>query len=761
MIKTVCLTLCSCIFLAGTAIPSLQAEAPKPARAERPQSKEKIADATQPLDVEKLTAMVRDSVVVVSFTGRDNKTVGLGSGFVISEDGLVATNMHVIGEARPVFVKTADGKRHAVTEIHATDRNLDLAILKIDAKNLKPLALGDSSTLKQGEDVVALGNPQGLTFSVVRGVVSGRREIDDKPMIQLAIPIEQGNSGGPLLDRFGRVHGILTMKSLVTQNLGFAVEINALKPLIKQPNPIPLSRWLTIGTLSPKQWTTLFGANWRQRAGRIHVEGRGDGFGGRSLALWKEPPPQTPFEAAVWVKLDEGDQAAGLVFHADGKDRHYGFYPSNGQLRFSRFDGPDVFSWQVLEQVRSRHYREGEWNHLKVRVEADRIQCFLNDEKVIESTDARYQVGQVGLAKFRETEAEFKDFQIAKSIPPSQPSPKTVKRIQDAVANLEIGNPPTSKLAENLLPEADSTTSVLEEEARRLELQAKRLRQLGQQIHETRVRQALGKLLKKKEQEVDLIEAALCIAWLDNEEVNVSAYLAQVDRMVEDIQESLADKKEPTEQQKLAALDEYLFGQMGFHGGRTNYYSKSNSYLNEVLDDREGLPILLSVLYMELGKRLGLQIVGVGLPGHFVVRHEPKKGPGQLIDPFERGEKISREEAMKVVERSTGRPFDGEFLRSQTPQEILSRMLNNLMGVARDAGDAEAMLRYVETLMVINRDNAEYRWYRAVLRFQTDRSAEAYQDTTWLLDKQPADIEMPRVEQLHRILEEELKPATK
>lgn len=758
MIKTVCLTLCTCVLLVGTPFHSLQAAPPKPAQAERSPSKKITEDSTSPLDVKKLTAMVRDSVVVVSFTGRNNKTIGLGSGFVISKDGLIATNLHVIGEARPVFVKTADGKKHAVKEIHATDRTLDLAILKIDAENLTPLRLGDSSKLKQGEDVVALGNPQGLTFSVVRGVVSGRRKIDDKPMIQLAIPIEQGNSGGPLLDRFGRVHGLLTMKSLVTQNLGFAVEINALKPLIEQPNPIPLSRWLTIGTLNPKQWTTLFGANWRQRAGRIHVEGRGEGFGGRSLALQKQKPPKMPFEVAAWVKLNSGDQAAGLVFHADGKDRHYGFYPSNGQLRFSRFDGPDVFSWQVLEQVRSRHYREGEWNHLKLRVEANRIQCFLNDEKVIESTDARYQTGMVGLAKFRETAADFKNFQVAKTIPPSRPSEKTVERIQKAVAGLEIDSPPTSDLAETLLPQAKATTSVLEAEARRLELQAKRLRQLGKQVHETRVRQMLSKLLEKKKN-VDLIEAALHIAWLDNEDVDVPAYLSQVDRMVEDIRDSLADNKEPSEQKKLAALDDYLFGQMGFHGGRTNYYSKSNSYLNEVLEDREGLPILLSVLYMELANRLDVQVVGVGLPGHFVVRHEPKKGPGQLLDPFERGEKISREEAKKLVERSTGRPFDGEYLRSQTPQEILSRMINNLMGVARDAGDAEAMLRYVETLMVINQDNAEYRWYRAVLRFQTDRNAEAYRDTTWLLDKRPAGIEMPRVEQLHSILKDELQSA--
>ncbi len=758
MFKTVFCSCCGWLVLAGLAPHFLSADVPTPARAEKAKPAAKaVEDSADLLDVQKLTELVRQSVVVVSFTGRDNKTVGLGSGFVISADGLIATNLHVIGEARPIFVQTADGKKHRVTEIHATDRAMDLAILKIAESHLHPLQLGDSSALKQGEDVVALGNPQGLAFSVVRGVVSGRREIEGKPMIQLAIPIEAGNSGGPMLDRFGRVHGILTMKSLVTRNLGFAVEIDALKPLLKKPNPIPLSRWLTIGTLDAKEWQTLFGANWRQRAGRIQVAGTGDGFGGRSLALSNDKPPKIPYEVAVTVRLDTEQGAAGLVLHADGKHRHYGFYPSDGQLRFSRFDGPDVFSWQVLEQVRSPHYHPGEWNTLKVRVEADRIQCFINDKPVIESTDARYQAGRVGLAKFRETKAEFKGFQVGKHLPPSRPSEETIARVRGLIEEIAGDHPPAAELTKKLLPDAHATTSVLQAEAKRLEQKAKRIRQLAKQVHETRVRQELVKLLNRKEEKFDLLKATLYVAWLDNEEIDVPAYLEQVDRMLAEIRENLSHVKNPSERQTLDALDKYLFEQMGFHGSRTNYYNKSNSYLNEVLDDREGLPILLSILYVEMAKRLGVKVVGVGLPGHFVVRHEPKQGPGQLIDPFDRGEKLSDEAARQLVERNTGRPFDADVLRSQTPKEILVRALANLMGVAREAEDAEAMLRYVETMVCLDEEKAEFRWFRAVLKYQTERHAEALKDTAWLLEKNPPGVEIPRVRQLHRLLEEALQ----
>ncbi len=113
---------------------------------------------------------------------------------------------------------------------------------------------------------------------MVSGVISGIRKIDGKPLIQLAMPIEQGNSGGPVLDRQGHVLGLVTMKSVVSENLGFAVAVNALKPLLKKPNPVPIDRWLTIGALDETEWASLFGAHWRQRAGRHPGRGNGQRF---------------------------------------------------------------------------------------------------------------------------------------------------------------------------------------------------------------------------------------------------------------------------------------------------------------------------------------------------------------------------------------------------------------------------------------------------------------------------------------------------
>src|SRR5262249_60273793 len=109
------------------------------------------------------------------------------------------------------------------------------------------------------------------------------------------------------------VKGTLTLKAALTPNLGFAMPVNLLQSLIDHPNPVPMARWLTLGALDPREWTPLWGARWSQKAGRIAVEGAGDGFGGRSICLSQQPVPDRPFELAVSVKLEDESGAARLT----------------------------------------------------------------------------------------------------------------------------------------------------------------------------------------------------------------------------------------------------------------------------------------------------------------------------------------------------------------------------------------------------------------------------------------------------------------
>ena len=178
------------------------------------------------------------------FTGNAGST-GSGSGFVVSADGLILTNNHVINGATTISVVLDNGRQLAATVV-ATDPQIDLAIVRVSETGLTPLALGDSTALTVGEVAIAIGSPLG-TFSdtITQGIVSGlgrtidvgdgisRRTTHLTGLIQTDAAINPGNSGGPLLDAAGKVIGIVTASASNSQGVGFAVPIAAALTLIR------------------------------------------------------------------------------------------------------------------------------------------------------------------------------------------------------------------------------------------------------------------------------------------------------------------------------------------------------------------------------------------------------------------------------------------------------------------------------------------------------------------------------------------------
>jgi serine protease Do len=161
----------------------------------------------------------------------------VGSGFLIEKDGYALTNAHVVDGAASLSVTLDNGEKLPARTI-GLDPVLDLALIRIEGKNGLPIArLGDSSSLRVGEEVVAIGNPIGLDQTMTRGIVSGLNRllpgVSDQPMIQTDAPINPGNSGGPLVDRCGAVMGINTFISEEAQSIGFAVPVNAVKAVLK------------------------------------------------------------------------------------------------------------------------------------------------------------------------------------------------------------------------------------------------------------------------------------------------------------------------------------------------------------------------------------------------------------------------------------------------------------------------------------------------------------------------------------------------
>ncbi|MFG0334459.1 MAG: SirB1 family protein [Maioricimonas sp. JB049] len=291
----------------------------------------------------------------------------------------------------------------------------------------------------------------------------------------------------------------------------------------------------------------------------------------------------------------------------------------------------------------------------------------------------------------------------------------------------------------------------LEQRARLLEQQAAKIRQLARSVHERQVRNQLRTLSEADEEDTDLLYAALLLAALDNNELDVAAYQRRADELADEFVQSLEETMSPAD--RIAALNTFLFDEYGFHGSRTEFYNASNSYLNEVIDDREGLPITLSVLYMHIAGKAGLNVVGIGLPGRFVVQHRPQDGPSQLIDVYDRGKLLSLEDAKLLVRSFSGRGWDEQYLQPHSTDQILLRMLRNLVGVANREQDAEAALRYIDTILVFHPDSAEDRLMKALLCYNTDRLDEGINTIDWILERRPEGFLLGQLRRLRATMQ--------
>lgn len=179
---------------------------------------------------------------IVFLYGEDNRgNTWNGSGIVVSEDGKILTNYHVVAGSTSVYVKFQNGDEYEATEILSYSENPDLAIIRINAKGLKPAKFGNSDKVRVGEDVIALGNPEGLEFSVSRGIISAKRDMGDGyQAFQTDATISFGSSGGALVNRDAEVIGVTTY--IITAesgaDLNFAIPINLAKDFVNNNTAI-------------------------------------------------------------------------------------------------------------------------------------------------------------------------------------------------------------------------------------------------------------------------------------------------------------------------------------------------------------------------------------------------------------------------------------------------------------------------------------------------------------------------------------------
>lgn len=212
-------------------------------------------------------------------------------------------------------------------------------------------------------------------------------------------------------------------------------------------------------------------------------------------------------------------------------------------------------------------------------------------------------------------------------------------------------------------------------------------------------RELFAQQVRLSDAELELDRAALYLAGEDCPDLDVEACLADLSTLAVQVREKVGTT---TDQQVLAdALNRHLFFHLGFTGNTADYYSPGNSFLNRVLATRTGIPITLSVLYLEVGRRLGLGCHGVGLPGHFVVGLDQL---GLYLDPFHSGLWLSAADCRRLVDDMFGPQLEWreEYLRPCTKRDILFRMLSNLKHIFLGRGEYDRAIGVIQRMVLTN-----------------------------------------------------------
>jgi regulator of sirC expression with transglutaminase-like and TPR domain len=188
---------------------------------------------------------------------------------------------------------------------------------------------------------------------------------------------------------------------------------------------------------------------------------------------------------------------------------------------------------------------------------------------------------------------------------------------------------------------------------------------------------ALQELLTSETSKVTLDVAALDLATIEHPKLDPGPWLRELDRLAVEVAERASDLADGLD--FLHSMKEFLFEELGFHGNETFYYDPRNSCLNDVLAYRTGIPITLSLLYMEIGRRLEKPLSGIGAPGHFLVGYEDENHT-LFIDPYHGGRVMDADECLAELQAVNGVVLDASALNAVSPRQMAVRMLRNLEG---------------------------------------------------------------------------------
>ena len=252
----------------------------------------------------------------------------------------------------------------------------------------------------------------------------------------------------------------------------------------------------------------------------------------------------------------------------------------------------------------------------------------------------------------------------------------------------------------------------------------------------------LAELISVPEAEIDLTRSALAIARLEYPDLDFAQSEAQLAELARSAAAQIAGAESPV--QRVARLSEYLYGEAGFKGNRADYYDLRNSFLNDVIARRTGIPITLGLVYIDVAARLGMDVRGVGFPGHFLVKCVDD-GP-IVIDPFS-GDLLSGPDCERMFHTALGEqtPFDPRALEESPKRTILARVLGNLKQIHLARGEFARALACVDRILMLRPDDPGELRDRGLLYARLECFRAAADDLERFLALAPHDPTAPGI----------------
>ena len=260
--------------------------------------------------------------------------------------------------------------------------------------------------------------------------------------------------------------------------------------------------------------------------------------------------------------------------------------------------------------------------------------------------------------------------------------------------------------------------------------------------------------INRPDEQIDLARASLYFAQAEYPDLNVQNYLDILETIALEIEFQLPEERYPLK--VIQTINNYLFKHLNFQGDRQNYYNPDNSFLNKVIEREVGIPISLSVIYLAIAKRLNFPMVGIGMPGHFLIRPE-FDGTGIFVDAFNQGEILFEQDCQDRLNDTYQQQVELKpgWLAPVSNKQILARMLNNLKFIYLHRRQVDKALSIISGILKIFPDNISEVRDRGLLYYQLNRWDEAVLDLEYFLEISPHSDDAPMlkilIEKMNRV----------